>query len=99
MKKLIIPNKTVTAKADPRLDHAMAKNLWKSFTLLGSELEIAEGSPLTFVIGDTPLPCLDADSEYTLCVTETGAAVVGKDYGGLMRGFLVLLMKMEFDGE
>lgn len=99
MKKYIIPNQSVVAKADPRLNHAMAKKLWKSFTFLGSELEMEEGLPLTFIVGECPLPALDADSEYALSITESGAAVIGTDYGGLMRGFLVLLMKIEFDGE
>ncbi len=99
MKKLIIPNGTVTAKADPRLNHDMAKKMWKNFTLLGSELEMEDGLPLTFTIGDCSVPTLEASSEYALSITETGAAVVGKDYGGLMRGYLVLLMKMMFNGE
>lgn len=89
----------VTARADTALNNGMVKKLWRSFSLNCSELEFTEGRPFTFVLGDIQLPELEADKEYALCVEENGAAVIGKDYGGLMRGFVSLVMKMEFDGE
>lgn len=85
----------VTAKADPSLNNATVKKLWGSFCLSDSRLTLLKGAPHTFVLGEIQPPALREDKEYALCVSEKGAAVTGKDYGGLMRGFLSLLMKIE----
>lgn len=99
MNRMVVPNQKVMAKADMRLNHDMAKKLWKSFSLFGSELELEEGLPLTFILGECEVPVLETGKEYAISVTDRGAAVIGRDYGGLMRGFLVLLMKMEFEDD
>lgn len=88
----------VKAVADPRINNDTVKNFWKSFCLGDGELALSAGEANTFVMGDIAAPDLPEGKEYALKVTETGAAVVGRDYGGLVRGFLTLLMKFEYEG-
>ncbi len=84
----------VTAKADPQMQNETVKKLWSSFCFGDSGISFEQGAPFTFLMGEEPIPVLGAGKEYALSVSEKGAAVVGKDYGGLMRGFCVLLMKI-----
>ena len=83
--------------ADERMNNETVKKLWNSFTLTTGELSFEKGEGCTFCFGDMPLPTLSAGKEYALSVGENGIAIVGKDYGGLMRGFMSLLMKIEQD--
>jgi len=85
----------VKAYADKRMHNDTVKNLWNSFSLTGSVLELEEGTPLSFTIGSAPVLTVDAGREYVLNITPDGASVTGRDFGGLMRGFFTLLMKME----
>ncbi|MBQ4050921.1 MAG: family 20 glycosylhydrolase [Oscillospiraceae bacterium] len=87
------------AFADPRLINDTIRKFFKSFCLGEGELTLFSGEENTFVMGDISAPVLSEGKEYALKVTETGAAVVGRDYGGLVRGFLVLLMKFEYEGD
>ena len=88
------PNTTATA--DPRMANESVRKLWRSFLLGQGELTFEPGPENTFRLGSTPLPQLPQGKEYALAVDETGAAIVGRDYGGLMRGFMALLMKIEY---
>ncbi len=85
-----------TAKGDQRLDNPTVHRLWKSFTLGNGFLSLTAGEPLTFVLGTATPPPVAPGSEYALSVTDTGAAVRGADYGGLVRGVMVLLMQMDY---
>ena len=85
-----------TAYADKKLNNDTAKKLWKSFTRGDGELTLTEGAENTFRLGETELPVLKEGKEWAIRVDEKGAAVVGRDYGGLMRGYMVLLMKIEY---
>ncbi len=93
----MIINQRTLAIADPQMNNETVKNLWNGFCLQGSTLTFADGEPFTFRIGEIALPPLPADKEYVLCINESGAAIVGKDYGGLLRGFMSLLMKIEWE--
>ena len=86
---------TTTVAADPRMCNPSVKALWRSFSLGKGELAVNPGPECTFRLGETDLPALPEGKEYALRVDEKGAAIVGKDYGGLMRGFMSLLMKIE----
>jgi len=86
---------TATVAADPRMCNPSVKALWRSFSLGKGELAVNPGPECTFRLGETDLPALPEGKEYALRVDEKGAAIVGKDYGGLMRGFMSLLMKIE----
>ncbi len=89
-----IPEKAL-ACGDARLHNPTVIALWSRFALGRSTLEVTPGEANTFLLGDAPLPALPADSEYALTVTDTGAAVVGRDYNGLARGLSALMMQME----
>lgn len=89
----------VTACADPNMQNETTKKLWSGFCFGGSEILFQNGAEFTFRIGQEALPVLPTGKEYALSVSEKGVAIVGKDYGGLMRGFSVLLMKIESEGE
>jgi len=83
------------AQADPRMQNETVKKLWSSFCFGASALSFENAAECTFRMGEEPLPILGEKKEYAISVSEKGVAVVGKDYGGLMRGFCVLLMKIE----
>lgn len=87
-------NKNVKAAADLRLDNPTIRNLWNSFCLTQSEIEFSEGTENTFVIGDAKVPTLPEGREFAISVTDNGVAIVGNDYGGLVRGFVTFLMKI-----
>ena len=92
---LFLDNKT-TVIADDRVNNETVKKLWDSFTLTTGEICFEKGEEFTFRLGNTQLPILPKGKEYVLNVDENGAAIVGKDYGGLMRGFMSFLMKIEY---
>ena len=85
----------ITAKCDPKMQNETVKKLWKSFCFDAGEISFENGAKSTFCVGDEPLPVLGEGKEYALSVSEKGIAIIGRDYGGLMRGFAVLLMKIE----
>ena len=89
-------NGIATAAADPRMANDSVRKLWRSFLLNAGCLTVEPGPENTFRLGTTPLPTLPEGKEYALAVDEQGAAIVGKDYGGLLRGFMSLLMKIEY---
>lgn len=90
---------TVTAAADPKMNNPTAKKLWKSFCLEDGCLTLTVGNENSFVIGEVSLPELREGKEYALKITEKGVAVIGDSYGGLMRGFFSLLMKIEYSND
>ena len=96
MNDFLLGENTVSATADSRMHNKTVKKLWNSFTLTTGNIRLKKGDDFTFCIGDAQLPTLPDGKEYALSVTETGIAIVGKDYGGLMRGFMSLLMKIEY---
>lgn len=99
MSKVYIFNTDITAKADPAMNNATVKNLWNGFCLKSSEITIADGEKNTFSIGNVKPPILPEGKEWALRIDENGAAVTGRDYGGLMRGYCALLMKIDCDEE
>ena len=86
---------TPTALAHHRMDNPSVKKLWNSFTLTKGQLAVTQSEDFVFQIGSTPIPALTPGKEYALQIDEQGAAVVGRDYDGLMRGYFTLLMKLE----
>ncbi len=88
-------NGKLTVQADKRMNNKTVKKLWNSFCFGDITLDIKSVDDCIFRLGDTKLPDLNDGKEYALRVDKNGAAIVGKDYGGLMRGFISLLMKIE----
>ena len=87
---------SVAARADLRMDNDTVKRMLHGFTFTKSTLTVTEGEKNTFVIGDAAIPALPCGAEYALTVNEAGAAVIGRDYGGLMRGYFALLQRIEW---
>ena len=96
MENMLALTPEITVIADPKMCNESVKHLWRSFLLGKGELTLEPGNENTFRLGRTPLPVLADGKEYALAVDENGAAIVGRDYGGLMRGFMSLLMKIEY---
>ncbi len=87
----------MSAKADITLNNDTVKKLWNSFSYGCSEIEFCEGQNNTFIIGEAELPNLSDGKEYAISITEKGVAVVGNNYGGLVRGFIALIMQIEYN--
>ncbi len=85
----------VTAYADKKMLNSTVTALWNSFCMTEASLTLKEGESFIFVVGEVNIPKIPDGSEYALEVSEAGVAVVGKDFGGLMRGYCSLLMKIE----
>ena len=88
----------VTAVCSGKMMNDAVRRLWQRFTLDTAQLTMQACDAAVFRIGETALPELAAGDEYAIRIDTQGAAVVGRDHGGLMRGFAVLLMQLEFDG-
>ena len=99
MRDCLVLGSKMTAVADPKMNNETVQKLWHGFSLTLGEIAFEQGEKNTFRLGEEPLPALSEGKEYALSVSEKGAAVIGKDFGGLMRGFLSLLMKMEYNGK
>lgn len=97
LKKFFYFEKKAKAVCDARMINKTTKNLWHSFSFNSSEIELSTGCDNTFVIGNPQKQDLPEGKEYLISVEENGIYIIGRDYGCLMRGFCVLLMKMEFD--
>lgn len=96
MQKYFTFTSSVTAVCDRRMHHTVIQNLWKSFCFTDGNMDFQSGENCTFRLGNTAIPTLPPEKEYVLRVDENGVAIIGKDYGGLVRGFVSLLMKTEY---
>lgn len=85
--------------AHKQMNNKTVEKLWDSFCLGEGKLIFGLTEDCIFCTENAELPVLPPDKEYILKVDETGIAIVGKDYGGLMRGFASLLMKIEYDND
>lgn len=94
----VLGSKSV-ATADERMNNETVKKLWNSFNLTFGDIAFEKGESCSFRLGATSLPTLKKGKEYALKVDENGAAIIGKDYNGLMRGFFSLIMKIELENE
>ncbi len=88
---------TVSCKADAKFNNDTIKKLWNKFSYNSSQLDFSEGQDNTFVVGDIEPPVLTDGKEFAIRVTENGLAVKGADYGGLMRGFIALIMQIKYN--
>lgn len=88
-------NKLTDAQISRNCSETLMKRLWNSFCSRESELRVTAKDENIFTVGIAERAELKCGSEYALSVTENGIAVVGKDFGGFMRGFCSLLMKIE----
>ena len=87
----------LSATANVQMYNRTVLTLWNRFTLGDSTLTFTDTEDLIFRIGSTPLPVLPPDKEYAFRVDADGISITSRDFGGLMRGFMSLLMKIEHD--
>ena len=92
-------NPIATVRADSRMATETVRTFWNRFFLGDGALTLEPGEENTFRLGETPLPILPAGKEYAISVDEKGVAIAGSDFGGLLRGFFVFLMTVEYDGD
>ena len=95
MNKYYVLNNNEKATANKMMDNSSVENLWSGFTLKKEKLKITPTDAFVFSVGNAEVPRLEKGKEYALLVNADGISVAGKDYGGLMRGFFSLLMKIE----
>lgn len=67
--------------------------------MASEDLTILPIEEFHFIIGNPKIPPLEPGKEFVIHVDENGAAVVGKDYGCLIHGYLCLLMKIDCSGD
>ena len=77
------------------LDATLLRELWSCFCCRAGELELCAGEEGKIVIGDAPILPFSGTEEYTLNVTPTGVAILGRDKDCLMRGFSAFLIRIE----
>ena len=87
--------KETVATADPKMNNASVRNLWRGFTFGTSTLTVKAGAACRFIVGQPQLPTLPDDAEYIIAADERGLAVVARDYPSLMRGYAALLLKID----
>lgn len=87
----------ISAVACSRMDTEPVKTLWSRSCSAEKRLSIQPCGEFRFQIGSTEPPLLSTRAEYALRVNEGGISLVGRDFGGLMRGFFSLLMKIEHE--
>ena len=92
-------SETIRAKADRRMCNHTTRNLFRGFCFSTSSLVLEEGEELAFRVGEVALPAIPDGSEYALRVTENGVAITGRDFSSLMRGYMHLLMQIEWTPE
>ena len=83
------------ACADRRLNNATIRRLWQGFCCQAGQIVMEEADGVFFRTGAIPVPEVPGKAEFVIRVTEQGMAVAAKDYSGLARGVLVLMMRIE----
>lgn len=97
MRNFYFLNPNQSALAHEKMNSKTVKALWHSFSLNSGGIELFATKDLIFRIGETEAPLLKDGAEYALTVGKNGICIVGRDYGGLMRGFFSLLLKFEYE--
>lgn len=97
MENRYVVQENATATAYAGLDNPTVQKLWKSFQLNRGSLRVSPVEDYVFRLGDAPLPTLTPGREFALAVGAQGVAIVGADFGGLMRGFFSFLLKLEYE--
>lgn len=88
-------SRELKACADRRLNNATIRRLWQGFCCQAGQIVMEEADGVFFRAGAIPVPEVPGKAEFVIRVTEPGMAVAAKDYSGLARGVLVLMMRIE----
>lgn len=88
-------DKRLYARANSRLNNETIAALWSGFCHQSGILVLEEIDALCFRAGTIDIPEVPEGKEFAVQVTEQGIAVAAKDYSGLARGLMVLMMRIE----
>lgn len=87
----------VRLPAHPDADPAFLAEIFSHFAPTTS-FHVSTDAPANLcTIGTATAPALPAGDEFSIRVTPTGAAVIGRDYSALMRGVVTLFGKITLD--
>ena len=86
--------RVLQASADARLRNGTLQALWQGFCSGAGELALEPGAANAFVTEGMAVPAVPSGAEFAVRVTDRGIAVAGRDYGGLVRGLMVLMMRI-----
>lgn len=86
---------SLSAGADVRVNNATIRDLWRGFCHTAGELILTAGPENAFLTAGMAAPEVPEGKEFVIRVTEQGIAVAGRDYSGLARGLMVLMMRIE----
>lgn len=86
---------SISAIAHHQMNNETVKKMWHGFCFGQGSLDIRPSDEFVFVIGQPKMPVLPPEKEFIIHIDEDGAAVIARDYSTLVRGFLVMLMKIE----
>ena len=89
----------ITAATDTRMHNETVCHLFDGFSMHRCTLSLTSGTPNTFVVGTPILPSLGANAEYVVHADEGGLAVIARNIDALMRGYLSLLQKIEYNAD
>lgn len=84
----------VTATAHSCLNKPVLIEFWKNFTYQYSSLAVCETSEYVFSLGAAAKPALDGH-DHAVNIEPTGICVCGKDEAALIRGFMLLLDRLQ----
>lgn len=84
--------RVLRAAGDSRLCNETIRALWHGFCGTGGDLLLSAGADNSFATEGMALPPLPPDGEFAIRVTHQGIAVTGRDYGGLVRGLMVVMI-------
>lgn len=88
-------DKRLYARANGRLNNETIVALWRGFCHQSGVLVMEEIDDVCFQVGTIGIPEVQEGREFAVQVTEQGIAVAAKDYSGLARGLMVLMMRIE----
>lgn len=83
------------AEIDPCLDNETILDLWNGFCFFSGNLDPQMGQAFHFCSGSVEYPKIPEGAEYVLSVRHDGIAISARDYGSLVRGMMVLMMRIE----
>ena len=99
MKDVFRISKTTSAVCATVRDQQALKNLWKGFTFYTSCLSLSTTEETVWKTGNVNALPVPDNAEYALSVTGKGICVSAKTKEALVRGYLALLQKIEYDAE
>lgn len=85
------------AEGHRKLGNKTILELWNGFCFSAGNLMLTEDSsiPFGFKTGEMNYPALQDGKEFVVEVTEKGIGIAGESYEALVRGLMVLLMRIE----